>query len=212
MTTTEPLQVLIAEGDLSDPALALGLIKKGHTCKAFECNADDPHKIGYYLHLTSSAALTGGIPAATCGRAVGSRFTGPATRKPPRAATACPAAVPPGGAGVRLVPADSFKISLCTDIPGEVERHFLSVPAGRRLHAAILMTADGCETLRRDAAHLLDQLFAARGGVGLVPAIGAYEWEMRDYVYPFMRMTMDHDRQFGGGALQGREQGREQGR
>ena len=24
---------------------------------------------------------------------------------------------------------------------------------------------------------------------------------MRDYVYPFMRMTMDHDRQFGGGAL-----------
>ena len=29
---------------------------------------------------------------------------------------------------------------------------------------------------------------------------------MRDYVYPFMRMTMDHDRQFGGGALKGREQ------
>ena len=29
---------------------------------------------------------------------------------------------------------------------------------------------------------------------------------MRDYVYPFMRMTMDHDRQFGGGALEGREQ------
>jgi hypothetical protein len=29
---------------------------------------------------------------------------------------------------------------------------------------------------------------------------------MRDYVYPFMRMTMDHDRQFGGGALTEREQ------
>jgi hypothetical protein len=28
---------------------------------------------------------------------------------------------------------------------------------------------------------------------------------MRDYVYPFMRMTMDHDRQFGGGALAGNE-------
>jgi hypothetical protein len=26
----------------------------------------------------------------------------------------------------------------------------------------------------------------------------------RDYVYPFMRMTMDHDRQFGGGALEDR--------
>ena len=25
---------------------------------------------------------------------------------------------------------------------------------------------------------------------------------MRDYVYPFMRMTMDHDRNFGGGALE----------
>jgi hypothetical protein len=31
---------------------------------------------------------------------------------------------------------------------------------------------------------------------------------MRDYAYPFMRMTMDHDRQFGGGALQGRGQAR----
>jgi hypothetical protein len=27
---------------------------------------------------------------------------------------------------------------------------------------------------------------------------------MRDYVYPFMRMTMEHDKQFGGGALEGR--------
>jgi len=60
----------------------------------FECDAGDPHKIGYYLHLTSSAALKAGIPAAACGRAVGSRFTGPVSRKPPRAATACPAAVP----------------------------------------------------------------------------------------------------------------------
>jgi len=29
---------------------------------------------------------------------------------------------------------------------------------------------------------------------------------MRDYVYPFMRMTMDHDRQFGGGALKNRDE------
>jgi len=65
----------------------------------------------------------------------------------------------------------------------------------------------GANLALRDAAHLLDQLSAAaRGEVGLVPAIGAYELAMRDYVYPFMRMTMDHDRQFGGGALKGREQ------
>ena len=43
-----------------------------------------------------------------------------------------------------------------------------------------------------------------RGEVALVLAIGAYEQGMRDYVYPFMRMTMEHDRQFGGGALEGR--------
>ena len=40
-----------------------------------------------------------------------------------------------------------------------------------------------------------------RGDADLVDAIGAYEQDMRDYVYPFMRMTMQHDRQFGGGAL-----------
>jgi hypothetical protein len=67
------------------------------------------------------------------------------------------------------------------------------------------VTGDGGDALLRDAAHLLDQLFAAaRGEVGLVPAIGTYEREMRDFVYPFMRMTMDHDRQFGGGALRDR--------
>jgi hypothetical protein len=37
-------------------------------------------------------AVKAGIPATTCDRAVGSRFDGPASRKPPRAATACPAA------------------------------------------------------------------------------------------------------------------------
>jgi hypothetical protein len=35
-----------------------------------------------------------------------------------------------------------------------------------------------------------------------VAGIGAFEQDMRDYVYPFMRMTMDHDRNFGGGALE----------
>jgi 2-polyprenyl-6-methoxyphenol hydroxylase-like FAD-dependent oxidoreductase len=65
----------------------------------------------------------------------------------------------------------------------------------------------GANLALRDAAHLLDQLSAAaRGETGIVAAIGTYEQEMRDYVYPFMRMTMDHDRQFGGGALTEREQ------
>jgi 2-polyprenyl-6-methoxyphenol hydroxylase-like FAD-dependent oxidoreductase len=65
----------------------------------------------------------------------------------------------------------------------------------------------GANLALRDAASLLDQLDAAsRGETGLVEAIGTYEQQMRDYVYPFMRMTMDHDRQFGGGALEDRGQ------
>ena len=63
----------------------------------------------------------------------------------------------------------------------------------------------GANLALRDAASLLGQLSAAaRGETGLAEGIGAYEQGMRDYVYPFMRMTMEHDKQFGGGALEGR--------
>jgi 2-polyprenyl-6-methoxyphenol hydroxylase-like FAD-dependent oxidoreductase len=65
----------------------------------------------------------------------------------------------------------------------------------------------GANLALRDAASLLGQLdAAARGQADLRTAIGTYEEQMRAYVYPFMRMTMEHDRQFGGGALQAREQ------
>jgi hypothetical protein len=50
---------------------------------------------------------------------------------------------------------------------------------------------------------LVEQLpRATRGETDLAAGIGAFEQDMRDYVYPFMRMTMDHDRNFGGGALE----------
>ena len=76
---------------------------------------------------------------------------------------------------------------------------------GDAAHAMLPTLGLGANLALRDAAHVLDQLSAAaRGQVPLVRAIGKYEQEMRDYVYPFMRMTMEHDRQFGGGALQGR--------
>jgi 2-polyprenyl-6-methoxyphenol hydroxylase-like FAD-dependent oxidoreductase len=78
---------------------------------------------------------------------------------------------------------------------------------GDAAHAMLPTLGLGANLALRDAAHLLDQLSAAaRGETGIVAAIGTYEQEMRDYVYPFMRMTMDHDRQFGGGALTEREQ------
>jgi 2-polyprenyl-6-methoxyphenol hydroxylase-like FAD-dependent oxidoreductase len=76
---------------------------------------------------------------------------------------------------------------------------------GDAAHAMLPTLGLGANLALRDAAHLLDRLCAAaRGEQALVPAIGAYEQDMRDYVYPFMRMTMEHDRQFGGGALEGR--------
>ena len=78
---------------------------------------------------------------------------------------------------------------------------------GDAAHAMLPTLGLGANLALRDAAKLLDQLSAAaRGEVGIAAAIGTYEQQMRDYVYPFMRMTMDHDRQFGGGALEGREQ------
>jgi 2-polyprenyl-6-methoxyphenol hydroxylase-like FAD-dependent oxidoreductase len=80
---------------------------------------------------------------------------------------------------------------------------------GDAAHAMLPTLGLGANLALRDAAHLLDQLSAAaRGDKPLITAVGAYEHDMRDYVYPFMRMTMDHDRQFGGGALQGRDQAR----
>jgi 2-polyprenyl-6-methoxyphenol hydroxylase-like FAD-dependent oxidoreductase len=76
---------------------------------------------------------------------------------------------------------------------------------GDAAHAMLPTLGMGANLALRDAASLLDQLdAAARGEIGLVHAIGTYEQAMRDYVYPFMRMTMDHDRQFGGGALEDR--------
>jgi 2-polyprenyl-6-methoxyphenol hydroxylase-like FAD-dependent oxidoreductase len=76
---------------------------------------------------------------------------------------------------------------------------------GDAAHAMLPTLGMGANLALRDAAHLLEQLSAAaRGEAGIVGAIGAYEQEMRDYVYPFMRMTMEHDRRFGGGALEGR--------
>jgi 2-polyprenyl-6-methoxyphenol hydroxylase-like FAD-dependent oxidoreductase len=80
---------------------------------------------------------------------------------------------------------------------------------GDAAHAMLPTLGLGANLALRDAARLLDQLSAAaRCGKPLIEAIGVYEQGMRDYVYPFMRMTMDHDRQFGGGALQARDQAR----
>jgi 2-polyprenyl-6-methoxyphenol hydroxylase-like FAD-dependent oxidoreductase len=70
---------------------------------------------------------------------------------------------------------------------------------GDAAHAMLPTLGMGANLALRDAQVLCDQLCRAGGGV--VDAIGAYERDMRAVVYPFHRMTLDHDKNFGGGAL-----------
>jgi len=72
---------------------------------------------------------------------------------------------------------------------------------GDAIHAMLPTMGMGGNTSLHDAALLTGKLAAAqRGEHGLVEAIGAYEHDMREFAYPIMEMSADHDR-FGGGGL-----------
>jgi salicylate hydroxylase len=72
---------------------------------------------------------------------------------------------------------------------------------GDAIHAMLPTFGMGGNTSLRDAAILSEQLAAVdRGTIALADGIGAYEDAMREYVYPIMEMSADHDR-FGGGGL-----------
>jgi 2-polyprenyl-6-methoxyphenol hydroxylase-like FAD-dependent oxidoreductase len=72
---------------------------------------------------------------------------------------------------------------------------------GDAIHAMLPTFGMGGNTSLRDAAILSEQLAVAdRGELALAGAIGTYEEAMREYVYPIMEMSADHDR-FGGGGL-----------
>jgi 2-polyprenyl-6-methoxyphenol hydroxylase-like FAD-dependent oxidoreductase len=70
---------------------------------------------------------------------------------------------------------------------------------GDAAHAMLPTLGMGANLALRDAQQLVEQLSSADGDV--VEAIGAYERDMREVAYPFHRMTLDHDKNFGGGAL-----------
>ncbi|HEX9999710.1 MAG TPA: NAD(P)/FAD-dependent oxidoreductase [Actinoplanes sp.] len=73
---------------------------------------------------------------------------------------------------------------------------------GDAAHAMLPTLGMGANLALRDAQQLVDRLSrAGRGELGVVEAIGDYERDMREVVYPFHRMTLDHDKNFGGGAL-----------
>lgn len=73
---------------------------------------------------------------------------------------------------------------------------------GDAAHAMLPTLGMGGNLALMDAARLADAIgSAAADPAGLTAAIGTAEAEMRDYVYPLMRMTVQHDDNFGGGGL-----------
>jgi 2-polyprenyl-6-methoxyphenol hydroxylase-like FAD-dependent oxidoreductase len=76
---------------------------------------------------------------------------------------------------------------------------------GDAIHAMLPTFGMGGNTSLRDAAILAGALTSVQRGERELPdAIGAYEAAMREYVYPIMEMSADHDR-FGGGGLRREE-------
>jgi 2-polyprenyl-6-methoxyphenol hydroxylase-like FAD-dependent oxidoreductase len=76
---------------------------------------------------------------------------------------------------------------------------------GDAIHAMLPTFGMGGNTSLRDAAILSAHLAQVqRGERDLLDAIGGYEAGMREYVYPIMEMSADHDR-FGGGGLRREE-------
>ena len=74
---------------------------------------------------------------------------------------------------------------------------------GDAAHAMLPTLGMGANLALRDAGRLVEELSrVGRGDADPVEAIGAYERDMREVVYPFHRATLDHDKNFGGGALQ----------
>jgi 2-polyprenyl-6-methoxyphenol hydroxylase-like FAD-dependent oxidoreductase len=89
-----------------------------------------------------------------------------------------------------IIPAESWEPSRVTLV-------------GDAAHAMLPTIGMGANLALRDAEMLVDRLSQAGTGEAdaVVAAIGAYEHDMRELAYPFHRMTLDHDKNFGGGAL-----------
>ena len=81
---------------------------------------------------------------------------------------------------------------------------------GDAAHAMLPTLGMGANLSLRDAGLLSERLAAVgRGEQDLIAAIAGYEADMREVVYPIMRMAMEHDKHFGGGALEQVREGAE---
>ena len=73
---------------------------------------------------------------------------------------------------------------------------------GDAAHGMLPTLGMGANLSLNDAALLIDQLDrVGRGEVDIPEALGAYEAQMREIAYPILRMTLQHDENFGGGGL-----------
>jgi len=73
---------------------------------------------------------------------------------------------------------------------------------GDAAHGMLPTLGMGANLALNDAALLTEQLDRyGRGEIDLFDAIGTYETQMREIAYPVLRMTLDHDKNFGGGGL-----------
>jgi 2-polyprenyl-6-methoxyphenol hydroxylase-like FAD-dependent oxidoreductase len=73
---------------------------------------------------------------------------------------------------------------------------------GDAAHGMLPTLGMGANLSLNDAALLVEQLErVGRGEAELFDAVGTYEAEMRETAYPILRLTVDHDANFGGGAL-----------
>jgi 2-polyprenyl-6-methoxyphenol hydroxylase-like FAD-dependent oxidoreductase len=89
-----------------------------------------------------------------------------------------------------------FMIPFGFIIPAETWEPSRVTLVGDAAHAMLPTIGMGANLALRDAERLVTHL--VEGGVD---SIGAYEQDMRAVTYPFHRMTLDHDKNFGGGAL-----------
>lgn len=101
-----------------------------------------------------------------------------------------------------LDPASMFAIPFGFLEPAESWEPSRVTVVGDAAHGMLPTLGMGANLSLNDSALLTEQLDrAARGEVDLLTAIGTYEAQMRETAYPILRMTIDHDKNFGGGAL-----------
>jgi 2-polyprenyl-6-methoxyphenol hydroxylase-like FAD-dependent oxidoreductase len=101
-----------------------------------------------------------------------------------------------------IEPASMFAIPFGFLEPAESWEPSRVTVVGDAAHGMLPTLGMGANLSLNDAALLVEQLDrVGRGEVGPAEAIGAYEAAMRELAYPVLRRTLDHDKNFGGGAL-----------